>query len=226
MTNHRTDRISRRVFNRNLLAAGAAAVGGSLAAPAFLRGKDLNSKLNIAVIGAGGRGAADTAALATENIVALCDVNAKSLDAAGAKHPGAKKFADFRKVFEHADDFDAVLVATCEHTHAMATMLALRHGKHVYCEKPLTHDIYEARQVRELAAKTKVTTQMGIQIHAGENYHRVVELVRAGVIGPVRERTCGSPARGACRARRRPTGTTTSFTSPTGRRKGRPRRTI
>src|SRR5439155_16286245 len=109
------------------------------------------------------------------------------LDAAAAKHPSARKFTDFRKVFDHAEDFDAVVVSTCEHTHAFATMLALQHGKHVYCEKPLTHGIWEARRIREAAAKAKVATQMGVQIHANENYHRVVELVQGGVIGPVHE---------------------------------------
>jgi predicted dehydrogenase len=174
--------ISRRRFNRAVI-AGA----GVVAAPAFLRGKNLNEKLDIAIIGAGGRGAANTGSVSSENIVALCDVNAKALDAAGMKHPGAKKFKDFRRVFDEADSFDAVVVSTCEHTHAFATMLALRHGKHVYCEKPPTHGIWEARRIREEAAKAKVATQMGIQVHATENYHRVVELVQAGVIGAVRE---------------------------------------
>jgi predicted dehydrogenase len=175
-------RMTRRSFHRTALATA-----GLLAAPAFLRGRDLNGKLNIAMIGVGGRGAANLGGVASENIVALCDVNAKAIDRAAVQYPGAKKFTDFRKLFDHAADFDAVVVSTCEHTHAAATMLALKHGKHVYCEKPLTHDIWEARRIREEAAKTKVATQMGIQIHASENYRRVVELVQANVIGPVHE---------------------------------------
>jgi hypothetical protein len=175
--------VTRRQFSRTALGVAAAA----MSAPAFLRGQNLNSKLNIAVIGAGGRGAADTEAVQSENIVALCDVNAHSLDGAGRRFPAAKKFADFRKLFDIEKDFDAVIVATCEHTHAMATMLALQHDKHIYCEKPLTHDIWEARQIRETAATKKGAFQMGIQIHATENYHRVVELIQGGVIGPVRE---------------------------------------
>ncbi|MDB5331320.1 MAG: gfo/Idh/MocA family oxidoreductase [Phycisphaerales bacterium] len=175
--------VTRRRFNQGLVAAAA----GTMAAPAFLRGQSLNNKLNIAVIGAGGRGAADTASVAGENIVALCDVNAKSLEGAAKRYPVAKQYSDFRKLFENAKDFDAVVIATCEHTHAAATMLALKHNKHVYCEKPLTHDIWEARQIREAAGKLKVATQMGIQIHATENYRKVVELVQAGAIGPVRE---------------------------------------
>jgi predicted dehydrogenase len=175
--------ITRRRFTRTLLfGAGALTV-----APAFLRGQNLNNKLNIAIIGCGGRGGANMGSVSSENIVALCDVNAKNVDAAVVKHPDAKKFADFRKVFDQAKEFDAVVVSTCEHTHAFATMLALQHGKHVYCEKPLTHNIWEARRIREAAAKAKVATQMGIQIHANENYRRVVELVQAGVIGPITE---------------------------------------
>jgi predicted dehydrogenase len=176
MHNHR---LSRRRF----LAASAA----TLAAPAFLRGRDLNNKLNLALIGVGGRGAANLGSVASENIVALCDVSAKALGEAAEKYPDARQFTDFRKLFDHANSFDAVVVSTCEHTHAFATMLALRHGKHVYCEKPLTHNVWEARRIREEAAKTKVATQMGIQIHATENYHRVVELVQAGAVGAVRE---------------------------------------
>jgi predicted dehydrogenase len=178
---------TRRQFTRTALAAAAMA---TFASPALLRGKDLNDKLNIAVIGAGGRGAADTSAVKSENIVALCDVNTALLDGAAAKFPGAKKFTDYRKLFDDQNvrEFDAVIVAVPEHSHALATMLALHAGKHVYCEKPLSHDIAEARRVREYAAaRPKLVTQMGIQIHAGENYHRVVELIRGGVIGPVSE---------------------------------------
>src|SRR5262249_53307633 len=171
--------VSRRTF---LAAAGAA-----VAVPGYLRSSESPNRLNLAVIGTGGRGAANLGSVASENIVALCDVNQRALDAAGEKHPGARKFTDFRKVFDHAGSFDAVVVSTCEHTHAFATMLALRHGKHIYCEKPLTHNVWEARRVREEAAKSKVATQMGIQIHATDNYRRVVELVRAGAVGPVRE---------------------------------------
>src|ERR1051326_4724891 len=174
---------NRRQFTRALLTG----VGAVAAAPALLRGQNLNNKLNIAIIGSGGRGASNLESVSSENIVVLCDVNARALDSAAAKHTQARKFVDFRKVFEHADAFDAVVVSTCEHTHAFATMLALQHGKHVYFEKPLTHNIWEARQIREAAAKPKVATQMGIQIHATENYHQVVELVQSGAIGPVNE---------------------------------------
>src|SRR3954454_2677882 len=175
--------INRRQFGRSILGATA----GVIVAPAFVRGQNLNNKLNIAIIGAGGRGGSNMGSVSSENIVALCDVNGRNLDAAAAKHPNAKKFTDFRKVFDQEKEFDEVVVSTCEHTHAFATMLALKSGKQVYCEKPLTHNIWEARQIREAAAKAKVATQMGIQIHATDNYRRVVELVQSGLIGPIKE---------------------------------------
>jgi len=165
----------------------ATAAGAVVAAPRFLHARDANSRLNIAVIGTGGRGAGNLASVSSENIVALCDVSAAALDRAAVKFPKARKTNDFRRLFDHHREFDAVVVSTCEHTHAFATMLALRHNKHVYCEKPLTHSIWEARQIRQAAAKAKVATQMGIQIHATENYRRVVELVQSGAVGPVRE---------------------------------------
>jgi predicted dehydrogenase len=175
--------LTRRQFTRTMFfTAGAISV-----APAFLRGQNLNQKLNLAIIATGGRGGSNLESVSSENIVALCDVNGKNLAAAAAKYPSARKHTDFRKVFEHAGEFDAVVVSTCEHTHAFATMLALQHGKHVYCEKPLTHNIWEARRIREAAAKAKLATQMGIQIHATENYRQVVELVQSGIIGPVHE---------------------------------------
>jgi len=176
-------RLTRRQFHRTALAAGACL----LSAPAIVRGRNLNEKLNIAVIATGGRGGSNLSSVSSENIVSLCDVNEKNLDAAYAKHPQARRFGDFRRVFDHVGEFDAVVISTCEHTHAFATLLALRAGKHVYCEKPLTHNIWEARLIREEAAKAKVATQMGIQIHATENYRRVVELIQGGAIGPVRE---------------------------------------
>jgi hypothetical protein len=175
-------RISRRQFHRTAVVAAA-----TFAAPAIVRGRNLNEKLNIAVVATGGRGGGNLASVASENIVGLCDVNEKNLAAAYARFPEARRFGDFRRLFDHASEFDAVVVSTCEHTHAFATLLALRAGKHVYCEKPLTHNVWEARLIREEAAKAKVATQMGIQIHATENYRRVVELIQGGVIGPVRE---------------------------------------
>ena len=168
------DHLSRRRFARVI--AGAAA--GTFAAPAVLRGRNLNEKLNIAIIGCGGRGASNLEDVSSENIVALCDVYEPAVERAGETHSKARRCRDFRRLFDHANEFDAVVVSTTEHTHAFATLPAIQLGKHVYCEKPLTHNVWEARIIREAAAKARVATQMGTQIHATENYRRVVELVQ------------------------------------------------
>ena len=181
MTQHRKS--SRRQFLNQVTAAGII----TIAAPAIVRGRNLNDKLNLAIIGAGGRGAANLKDVESENIVILCDVNEEGLNKAAAKHTQARKIVDFRKVYDHAKEFDAVVISTAEHTHAFATLPALQLGKHVYCEKPLTHNIWEARVIREAAKKAKVATQMGTQIHAGDNYRRVVELIQTGAIGNVTE---------------------------------------
>jgi predicted dehydrogenase len=159
----------------------------ALGAPAFLRAKSPNEKLNLAIIGCGGRGGANLGAVSSENIVALCDVNEKNLAAAAAKHPEARKYTDYRKLHDALNDIDAVVVSSTEHTHAFATLPALKAGKHVYCEKPLAHSVWEARIIGDAARAAKVATQMGTQIHAEKNYRRVVELVQSGAIGPVRE---------------------------------------
>ncbi|MFO0818829.1 MAG: Gfo/Idh/MocA family oxidoreductase [Pirellulales bacterium] len=173
---------TRRQFLRTAT-AGAAILG----VPAIVRGLNLNEKLNIAVVGTGGRGGGNLGSCAGENIVALCDVYQPNVDRAGMNHPQARKFQDFRRMFDHAKEFDAVVVSTCEHTHVYPTLAALQLKKHVYCEKPLTHNVWEARVIRKAAAEAQVATQMGIQIHAGDNYRRVVELIQTNAIGPVRE---------------------------------------
>ena len=175
---------SRRHFLKSTTAATGLALTG---APAFLRARSPNEKLNLAVIGCGGRGGANLGSVGAENIVALCDVNENHVDAAAKKHSSARKFSDYRRLFDDAKDVDAVVVSCAEHTHAFAVLPALLLGKHVYCEKPLTHSVWEARVIAEAAAKAKVVTQMGTQIHAGSNYRRVVELVQSGAIGPVHE---------------------------------------
>ena len=137
-----------------------------------------------------GRGGGDAPAAPhpDENVVVLCDVNDEAIDAASQRFPKAKTFNDLRRVFDRPDDFDAVVVATAEHTHAFATYLALTHGKHVYCEKPLTYNIAEARLIRETAAKyPKLSTQMGNQGHASPARRTIKEILMTGVIGPVRE---------------------------------------
>ena len=176
-------------FSRRRFLQSTATAAGALAFPAVLRSQSPGGKLNIVIIGCGGRGGANMSEMLGENIVALCDVNEKNLEIAAAKAPGARKFRDFRKLYDElkASDYDAVVVSTTEHTHAFATLPALQRKKHVYCEKPLTRDVQEARIITEAAKAAGVATQMGTQIHAGTNYRRVVELVQSGAIGPVRE---------------------------------------
>src|SRR4029077_2108128 len=121
----------------------AVAASAALAAPRFLRARNVNDKLNLAVIGVGGRGGHNLGQVAKgNNVVALCDVNENELNRAAKTHKQARKFSDFRKVYDHAKEFDAVVVSTCEHTHAFATLPSLQLKKHVYCEKPLTHGIW------------------------------------------------------------------------------------
>ncbi len=173
----------RRTFLQSVAAVGAGLFVGS--APANpLAG---SQKLRIAVIGCGGRGGGNLQSVSSQHIAALCDVNKGNLDRAAADHRQAFVTNDFRRIFDRADEFDAVVVSTCEHTHAFATLPALQLGKHVYCEKPLTYNVEEARIIREAAEKANVATQMGTQIHAGDNYRRVVELIQSGSIGAVRE---------------------------------------
>lgn len=189
MTSPHTPRPTRRqTFDRRrFLQTATAGAVAAFAAPAIVHGRNLNEKLNIAVIGCGGRGGGNLQSVSSENIAALCDVSDANLKRAAEKHTAAKTYNDFRKLYDAAKSFDAVVVSTCEHTHAFATLPALQLKKHVYCEKPLTHNVREARVIREAAAKANVATQMGIQIHALDNFRRVVELVQTGAIGAVSE---------------------------------------
>ncbi|MDB6111389.1 MAG: oxidoreductase domain protein, partial [Pedosphaera sp.] len=179
--------LNRRQFIKR---STAVAAGAWLFGPYLSFGKiSPNEKLNVGVIGTANRAAADIAGVQGENIVAICDIDSKYLDAAQVKFPQARRYTDFRKMLEQKN-IDAVVVGTPDHTHAVATVAALKSGRHVYCEKPLTHTISEARIVANTAHKTGLVTQMGNQIHASNNYRRVVELVRSGAIGPVREVHC------------------------------------
>jgi predicted dehydrogenase len=146
-----------------------------------------NSKLNLAGIGFGGQGGADLGQMESENIVALCDVDKKHAAHIFNKYSKARQFTDYRKMLEEMKEIDAVVVATPDHHHAFASMEAIRRGKHVYCEKPLTHSVWEARQVAKAAREAKVATQMGNQGQASEGTRRLSELVWAGVIGKVHE---------------------------------------
>lgn len=177
---------SRRKFIQSTVVA-TACTASMYGFPAIISTRSPNDKLNIAQIGVGGRGRGNMKGISSENIIAICDVNDAALEAAKQVVPNAKVFKDFRILYDEVQDMDAVLVCVPEHTHSFATLPALKMGKHVYCEKPLTHNVLETRIITEAAKKAGVATQMGTQIHAGDNYRRVVELVQGGAIGPVRE---------------------------------------
>jgi len=179
---------TRRVFlQQSIAGAVAAATAGR---PGRAQTRSANEKLGIAIIGVAGQGEYNlNNVFASETIVALCDVDENRAAAARNRFPKATFHTDFRRLFDQKD-IDAVVISTPDHTHAPATVMALKAGKHVYCEKPLTHSVYEARVVAETAVKMKRATQMGTQIHAGPNYRRVVELIKSGAIGPVREAHC------------------------------------
>ena len=175
-------RISRRKMLRNTAMAGIGAwIAGSTSAS---YGSLPSEKLNIACIGIGGRGRANLNSLANQNIVALCDVDDSRAGNAYAKFPRAKKFYDFRKMFDSmSKDIDAVSVSTPDHAHFHPAVAALELGKHLYCEKPMAHSVEEVRIMTDLARKQKVATQLGVQRHTIGNVHRVVELIRKKAIG-------------------------------------------
>ncbi len=178
-----TPRPNRRHFLQ-ATALGLAATQLPTTRGARIRGA--NERLNIGVIGVGGRGAGNLDAVSSENIVALCDVDSDRLNAAASRHTSARKYADYRQLLEQ-QDLDAVVIATPDHHHAPATVRALRGGLHVYCEKPLTHTVEEARLIAALTSEKKLATQMGTQNHEHPGYLRLVELLQTGAIGDVTE---------------------------------------
>jgi predicted dehydrogenase len=145
-----------------------------------------NDKLNVAFIGTAAQARFSIDHLKNQNVVAVCDIDDLLLAKASKDFPEAKTYNDFRRLIDQKD-IEAIVVATPDHTHAVATLAALQTGRHVYCEKPLTHTISECRIIQQAAAKSKKATQIGTQIHAGDNYRRVVELIQRNVIGPVKE---------------------------------------
>ena len=184
---NRKSRMSRRDF-----IGGAAAAAAFTIVPRHVLGGSGNTapseKLNIAGIGVGGQGAGDLRNVSSENIVALCDVDWRHAAGTFKHYPKARQYRDFRKMLDKENkNIDAVVVATPDHTHAVATMMAIKMGKHVYCEKPLAHDISEVRKVTEAAREAKVATQLGNQGQATEETRLVCEFIWDGAIGPVRE---------------------------------------
>ena len=186
--------LNRRKFVGVSAAAGAA--GYFVNPAAAIESTSPNERLNLACVGSTNRAGANIAALKSQNIVAIADIDSKLLQQGAAPYSGARKYADFRVMLEkEAEKIDAVVVGTPDHTHAPAAAMAMRMGKHCYCEKPLTHTVKEARVLAELATTKKLKTQMGTQIHSLDNYRRVVEAVQGGLIGAVKEAHVWSGAR-------------------------------
>jgi predicted dehydrogenase len=214
-------RIHRRRFFGKTAAMTAAAAGTRLfASPAILAGPSPNSKLNIANIGVSGRGSTHIPSSLAENLVAVCDVFEGALHGClghverhckvhNLRRPLPKTFADYREMLDKMHgQIDAVVVATPDHHHAPASMMAMKLGMHVYCEKPLTHSIYETRQLALAARQYKVATQLGNQGRADEDWRQMCEGVWAGAIGNVREAHVWTDRAGTPRRRLWPQGGT------------------
>ena len=181
---------SKTINRREFISAGAAAAMFTIVPRHVLGGPGQtppSEKLNIAGIGIGGMGASNLRMLESENIVALCDVDEKYAAKTIARYPKAKFYKDYRLMLEQQKNIDAVLVATPDHTHAVIAMAAIRAGKHVYCQKPLTHDIHEARSLAKAARQAGIAAQMGIQGHSTEGVKLISEWIWDGAIGHVRE---------------------------------------
>ena len=158
--------------------------------PAFVSGKNLNSKIQVAGIGVGGKGRSDTmnAAKCGGEIVGLCDIDGGKLDEMAKRYSKAAKFSDFREMLTKiGDKVDAVTISTPDHLHGVAGIMAMQMGKNVYCQKPLTQTVWESRMMRNLSRDKKLATQMGNQGSAGDGLRRSVELIQAGVIGNPKE---------------------------------------
>src|SRR5215510_2756189 len=176
---------TRRQFIYTTTLAGLAITTRNLSgAPRKLSAGD---KLNIGVVGANGKGASDTDHCASENIVALCDVDSSRAASQLKKYPNAKFYQDWRVMLEKEKGLDAVIVSTPDHMHALVASAAMKLGKHIYCQKPLVQTVYEARLLRKLAKENNLVTQMGNQGSSEDGLRRAVEVVQAGLIGSVRE---------------------------------------
>jgi len=179
---------------RRFLSAGVAVYASVQVLPGRVLGLDgnkpANSRLNLAGVGVGGQGFGDINQFKDDNIAALCDVDDHYAAKAFEKFPTARRWRDYRRMLEEQKDLDGVVVATPDHLHACVSMHAMRLGKHVYCEKPLTHSVWEAAQLTAAARRFKVVTQMGNQGHSGEGTRQCVEMIQSGAIGTVKEVHC------------------------------------
>ena len=195
MGNQQEDQNCRTVLPRRSFLGGAAATITAATAFAILpshvvravQGSSPNGKLNLAGIGVGGMGATNLANCATENIVALCDVDPNLAAKTFAKYPQAKQYKDFRVMLDKEKNIDALIVATPDHSHAVIALAAMQRGISVHVQKPLAHSVHEARVLTEAARKYQVKTQMGNQGHSGEGTRQICEWIWSGAIGNVRE---------------------------------------
>ena len=179
-----------RMQRRQFIKTVAAGVGLTVVGAGRVRTYAANDAVHVGMIGVGGIGVANRNAIthAGGRIVALCDVDRQRLEQAGEDHPDARRWVDFREMIEkQADQLDAVMVSTPDHTHAVASVAAMRAGLHVSCEKPLTHSVYEARRMAQVAEECGVVAQMDNEGHGSHRMRELVEAVRAGAIGTVRE---------------------------------------
>ncbi len=176
--------MKRRDFLKN-----AAAFASVSLLPSSVWALTKNGKLRTAYIGVGGKGVSNLSSISSHTrveVTALCDVDLNRLAAASKLHPHAKVYTDYRKLFtELGSVIDAVVVSTPDFTHAPASIMAMEMGKHVFCEKPLTHHVSEARAMRKLAEENNLVTQMGIQCHSSDEYRKAVKLIQSGIIGKV-----------------------------------------
>ena len=187
-SNASDDGLSRRKFIfMSAVAAGGLAAGGCASPRPRPRVLSANEKLNIAIVGYGGKGDSDASCCSDENIVALCDADEKIGAGVRQRYPKAKYYQDFREMLDKEKSIDALNIATPDHLHAYIAATAMNMGKHVYVQKPLTHSVYEARLLRKLAARNKVATQMGNQGSAENGLRRAVEVIQAGLIGQVHD---------------------------------------
>ena len=177
-----------RMTRRQCLKSTVATATAFMVLPEGLaRAYAANEKVNLGIIGAGGRGGANLKGVSRENIVALCDVDRGALDAASRRFPKAHRYTDFRELLAREKTLDAVVVSTPDHTHAPASVRAMRQGLHCYCEKPLTRDVHEARLMAEVAAEKHLVTHMGTPGRGHEDTVRAVEIIRSGALGDVVE---------------------------------------
>lgn len=182
--------MNRQITRRKMLATSAVAgTGFWIGTSGSLRAEQSpNEKLNVACIGIGGQGGSNLRSVSSQNIVALCDVDEKRGGKGFEQFPKAKKYHDYRRMLDELEgEIDAVVVSTPDHTHFHPSMMAMQMGKHLYCEKPMAHSVWEIREMTNMAAKMKVATQLGVQRHTLDNMHRSVELIKSGAIGKVTE---------------------------------------